>query len=137
MAFTVIWYGIHGVVDQAIFPAEKTAKDHAISMFKARKRDDGIVSVQVRKDNGAVVFSYAENEKPGLGATEESMVKRQQDEHEFMVAGVEIAAGKMIQGIAITLIDARGGRVRLHLTTDMAELLRERVSGALNKMQGP
>ena len=39
------------------------------------------------------------------------MVKRQEDEHEFMVAGVELAAGKMIQGIAITLIDARGGRV--------------------------
>jgi hypothetical protein len=65
------------------------------------------------------------------------MVKRQQDEHEFMVAGVEMAAGKIIQGIAITLIDARGGRVRLHLTADMAELLRERVSGALDKMQGP
>ena len=61
MAFTVIWYGIHGVVDQGIFPAEKTAKDHAISMFKARKRDDGVVSVEIRKDNGAVVFSYAEN----------------------------------------------------------------------------
>ena len=34
----------------------------------------------------------------------------QQDEHEFMVAGVEQAAGEMIDGIAITLIDARGGR---------------------------
>jgi hypothetical protein len=65
------------------------------------------------------------------------MVKRQQDEHEFMVAGVEMAAAKIIQGIAITLIDARGGRVRLHLTADMAELLRERVAGALDKMQGP
>ena len=43
---------------------------------------------------------------------------KSQDEHEFMVAGVEPA---MIQGIAITLIDARGGRVRLHLTTEMAE----------------
>ena len=65
------------------------------------------------------------------------MVKSQQDEHEFMVAGVELAAGDIIHGIAITLIDARGGRVRLHLSTDMAELLRERVSGALDKMQGP
>ena len=35
----------------------------------------------------------------------------QQDEHEFMVAGVELAAGEMIDGIAIMLIDARGGRV--------------------------
>ena len=65
------------------------------------------------------------------------MVESQQDEHEFMVAGVELAAGEMIHGIAITLIDARGGRVRLHLSADMAELLRERVSAALDKMQGP
>jgi len=61
----------------------------------------------------------------------------QQDEHEFMVAGVELAAGEMIDGIAITLIDARGGRVRLNLSTDMAELLREKVSAALDKTQGP
>jgi hypothetical protein len=61
MAFTVIWYGTHGVVDQAIFLAEKTAKDHAISTYKARKRDDGVVSVEVRKDSGTVVFSHAEN----------------------------------------------------------------------------
>ena len=61
----------------------------------------------------------------------------QQDEHEFMVAGVEQAAGEMIDGIAITLIDARGGRVRLNLSTDMAELLREKVSAALDKTQGP
>ena len=39
----------------------KTAKDHAISTFKVRMRDDGVVSVEVRKDNGTVVFSYAEN----------------------------------------------------------------------------
>jgi hypothetical protein len=65
------------------------------------------------------------------------MAKKRQDEHEFMVAGVELAAGKMVHGIAITLIDARGGRVRLHLSVDMAELLRERVSTALDKMQGP
>ena len=37
MAFTVIWYGIHGVVDQAIFLAEKTAKDHAISTYQGPK----------------------------------------------------------------------------------------------------
>lgn len=65
------------------------------------------------------------------------MAKNPQDEHEFMVAGVELAAGEMIHGIAITLVDARGGRVRLHLSADMAELLRERVSTALRKMQGP
>lgn len=61
----------------------------------------------------------------------------QQDEHDFMVAGVELAAGEMIDGIAIMLIDARGGRVRLNLSTDMAELLREKVSAALDKTQGP
>ena len=65
------------------------------------------------------------------------MGKGRQDEHEFMVAGVELAAGEMIHGIAITLIDARGGRVRLHLSTDIAQLLRESVSTALDKMQGP
>jgi hypothetical protein len=61
----------------------------------------------------------------------------QQDEHEFMVAGVELAAGEMIDGIAITLTDARGGKVRLNLSTDMAEQLREKVSAALDKTQGP
>jgi len=61
----------------------------------------------------------------------------QQDEHDFMVAGVELTAGEMIDGIAIMLIDARGGRVRLNLSTDMAELLREKVSAALDKTQGP
>ena len=65
------------------------------------------------------------------------MAKGQQDEHEFMVTGVELATGEMIDGIAITLVDARGGKVRLHLSTDMAELLRESVSAALGKMQGP
>ena len=65
------------------------------------------------------------------------MAKNQRDEHEFMVAGVELAADQMVHGIAITLIDARGGRVRLHLSKEMAELLRERVSTALDKLQGP
>ena len=54
-----------------------------------------------------------------------------------VVAGVEPPAGQMIDGIAIMLIDARGGRVRLNLSTDMAELLREKVSAALDKTQGP
>jgi hypothetical protein len=55
-----------------------------------------------------------------------------------MVAGVELVTGEIIHGsIAIMLIDARGGRVRLHLNTDMAELLRESVSTSLDKMRGP
>lgn len=61
MAFTVIWYGRQGIVDKETFDAEKTAKDHAISMFQTRKGDDGIVAVEVRNDNGAVVFSHAES----------------------------------------------------------------------------
>ena len=65
------------------------------------------------------------------------MAKNPQDEHEFMVAGVELPPGQTSHGIAITLIDARGGRVRLHLSTDMAELLCERVSTALGKAEGP
>ncbi|QND57376.1 hypothetical protein [Mesorhizobium huakuii] len=61
MAYTVIWYGRQGIVDKLTFDAEKTAKDYAISMFPTRKGDEGIVSVEVRKDNGTVVFSHAEN----------------------------------------------------------------------------
>jgi hypothetical protein len=68
---------------------------------------------------------------------EEPMPNSQQDEHEFMVAGVEAASGQTNQGIAVTLIDARGGRVRLHLSTGMAELLRDQVSSALQKTEGP
>ncbi|MER9330581.1 hypothetical protein [Mesorhizobium sp. M0488] len=61
MAYTVIWYGRQGIVDKVTFDTEKTAKDHAISMFQTRRGDDGIVSVEVRKDNGALIFSHAEN----------------------------------------------------------------------------
>lgn len=61
MAFTVIWYGRQGIVDKEMFDAEKTAKAHAIAMFPTRKGDDGIVSVEIRKDTGTVVFSHAEN----------------------------------------------------------------------------
>jgi hypothetical protein len=61
MAFTVIWYGRQGIVDKTLFDAEKAARDHAMAMFPTRKEDDGIVSVEVRKDNGAVVFSHAGN----------------------------------------------------------------------------
>jgi hypothetical protein len=59
MAYTVIWYGRDGIVEKTPFDAEKAAKDHAIATFPARKQDDGIVAVEVRKDNGAVVFSHA------------------------------------------------------------------------------
>ncbi|MDG4898840.1 hypothetical protein P9272_35765 [Mesorhizobium sp. WSM4976] len=61
MPYTVIWYGRQGLIDKISFDAEKTAKDHATSMFAIRKSDDGVISVEVRKDNGAVVFSHAEN----------------------------------------------------------------------------
>jgi hypothetical protein len=60
-AYTVIWYGRRGIVDKATFDAEKSAKDHAIAMFPTRKGDEGVVCVEVRKDNGAVVYSHAEN----------------------------------------------------------------------------
>jgi hypothetical protein len=65
------------------------------------------------------------------------MANSQLDEHEFMVTGVELATGQKMDDIALTLIDARGGKVRLHLSADMAELLREKVSAALNKTEGP
>ncbi|CAI2931552.1 hypothetical protein [Aminobacter niigataensis] len=60
-----------------------------------------------------------------------------QKEHEFMVTAVEPASEPTLDGVAVTLVDARGGRVRLHMDTDMAELLRERISAALNKTTGP
>lgn len=41
------------------FDAEKAARDHALGTFPARKQDDGIVAVEVRKDDGTVVFSQA------------------------------------------------------------------------------
>src|SRR4051812_39064315 len=59
MAYTVIWYGRQGIVEKTSFDAERAAKDHAIATFDTRKQSDGIVSVEVRKDNGAVVFSKA------------------------------------------------------------------------------
>jgi hypothetical protein len=61
LAYTVIWYGRRGIVEKVSFDAEKAAKDHAVAMFPTRKKDDGVVSVEVRKDNGQVVFSHAGN----------------------------------------------------------------------------
>ena len=51
------------------------------------------------------------------------MAENRRTNMNFMVAGVELPAGQTSRGIAITLVDARGGRVRLHLSTDMAKLL--------------
>ena len=62
MAFTVIWYGKHGIVAKTPFDAEKTTKDHAFAMFPALKQKEGVVSVEVRKDDGTVVFSRAGGE---------------------------------------------------------------------------
>jgi hypothetical protein len=59
MAFTVIWYGKQGIVEKTPFDAEKAARDHALATFPARKQNDGIVAVEVRKDDGTVVFSQA------------------------------------------------------------------------------
>ncbi|UVK37670.1 hypothetical protein LHFGNBLO_004743 [Mesorhizobium sp. AR10] len=57
MAYTVIWYGKKGIVDKTPFDAEKAARDHILATFPARKRDDDVVAVEVRKDDGTVVFS--------------------------------------------------------------------------------
>lgn len=59
MAYTVIWYGKTGIVEKKPFDAEKAARDHVKSTFLARQLGDGVVSVEIRKDNGAVVFSHA------------------------------------------------------------------------------
>lgn len=59
MAYMVIWYGKEGIVEKTPFDAEKVARDHALATFLARKQNDGIVAVEVRKDDGTVVFSQA------------------------------------------------------------------------------
>jgi hypothetical protein len=41
------------------FGAEKAARDHALATFPSRKEVDGIVAVEVRKDDGSVMFSLA------------------------------------------------------------------------------
>jgi hypothetical protein len=59
VAYTVIWYGKQGIVEKVPFDAEKAARNHALATFPARKEVDGIVAVEVRKDDGTVVFSKA------------------------------------------------------------------------------
>lgn len=58
------------------------------------------------------------------------------DTHEFVVTDVQLA-DETDDGVALMLTDARGGRVRLHLNADMAELLREKVAFALDRNTGP
>lgn len=58
MAYTLIWYGKQGIVEKVPFDAEKAARDHALAAFSGRKQE-GIVAVEVRKDDGTVVFSQA------------------------------------------------------------------------------
>ncbi|WP_457155840.1 hypothetical protein [Mesorhizobium sp. P5_C1] len=57
MAYTVIWYGKQGILEKTHFDAEKVARDYALATFTDRK--SGIVAVEVRKDDGTVVFSKA------------------------------------------------------------------------------
>lgn len=59
------------------------------------------------------------------------------DIHEFIVTDVELAEDREGDGVGVVLTDKRGGKVRLNLTFDMAERLRERVSFALERSEGP
>ena len=56
---------------------------------------------------------------------------------ERLLRAIEVGDVHETDAIAVTLTDARGGRVRLHLGSDMAERLRERISAALDKRSGP
>lgn len=58
MAYTLIWYGKQGIVEKVPFDAEKAAREHALPAFSGRKHE-GIVAVEVRKDDGTAVFSQA------------------------------------------------------------------------------
>lgn len=59
----------------------------------------------------------------------------ERDTHEFIVTDVELDESTGADGIGIVLTDKRGGKVRLNLTFDMAERLRERVSSALGRSE--
>ncbi|QPC95693.1 hypothetical protein [Mesorhizobium sp. INR15] len=54
LAYTLIWYGKQGMVEKMPFDGEKAARDYALAQFPARTQD-GIVAVEVRKDDGTVV----------------------------------------------------------------------------------
>ncbi|HTV72064.1 MAG TPA: hypothetical protein VMF90_26335 [Rhizobiaceae bacterium] len=57
--------------------------------------------------------------------------------HDFRVVGIELADDDKTDSVAMILTDVRGGKVRLHLSSDMAGLLRERVSFAIDRREGP
>ena len=59
MAYTVIWYGRQGILEKTPFEAEKAARDCALATYPSRKEVDGIVAMEIRNDDGKVVFSLA------------------------------------------------------------------------------
>ncbi|MEI8717350.1 hypothetical protein [Mesorhizobium sp. ISC11] len=64
--YTVIWHGKQGVVEKAPFDAEKDAREHAQATFAARQQDDEVVTVEIRKHDGTVVFSQADGSPSGV-----------------------------------------------------------------------
>lgn len=59
------------------------------------------------------------------------------DMHDFEVTAVELSDDSKRDSVAVTLTDARGGKVRLHLNTDMAEILRAHLEKAIDRTEGP
>jgi hypothetical protein len=59
------------------------------------------------------------------------------DSHQFVVTDVQLADEAEPGGVALLLTDVRGGRVRLRLDADMAELLRRRIAAAIDRTEGP
>ena len=59
------------------------------------------------------------------------------DIHDFQVTAVELADDPTLDGVALVLTDRRGGKVRLHLSEEMAERLREQAAMAIERRQGP
>lgn len=55
----MIWYGRQGIFEKTPFEAEKAALDHALATYASRKEVDGIVAMEIRNDDGKVVFSLA------------------------------------------------------------------------------
>ena len=61
---------------------------------------------------------------------------KDRNNHEFIVSGVELTEDASADEIAIVLDDAGGGKVRLHLNSEMAELLRSKLDLVLAKKTG-
>jgi hypothetical protein len=62
---------------------------------------------------------------------------KDRNSHEFIVSGVELVEDDSDDRFVIVLDDVHGGKVRLHLNNEMAELLSSKVSLTVTKKLDP